>query len=796
MAGKYRVLEELGRGGMGVVVRAEDTRLKRTVALKFLSPELTGDPEARERFIQEARAASALEHPNICNIHEIDEAPDGRLFMAMACYEGESLRDRLKKGKLEQADSLSVAVQVARGLAKAHEKGIVHRDIKPGNIFLTDDNQAKILDFGLAKLAADIRLTRTGATMGTVAYMSPEQAQGQSVDHRTDIWSLGVVLYEMVAGQLPFKGEYEQSIIHSILSREPEPLTKVSPNIPRDLEKVTLKSLEKNPVDRYRTMGDFLADLEALAEGLKPLKAKPGLLRGRILGIRKPVFYGGLAVLAGVAAFAVFGVLIPSARAEVFDSVAILPIINETGDADREYFANSLTRQLNAELYKVAALTVPPAETIMAYKGSDKPRKKIAQEIGVKAVVEVSWLQVGSRHRLIYTLSDPFRNRVIAADTLEREGEDILYLQSEFARAVVAAVKVAVTPSEQAFLAGGKKVNPEAYDLVIQGIDFWLEPKSWQKMSPQDVNWKAIDYFQSAIDLDSNLALAHAWKAHIYSVLAMNGLADEREVYPKSRESVQRALELDQNLAQAHATLGGIKWADWDFEGAEEEYKRALALEPGNELMWIYYEIYLASIGRSDEAIMMFNRWVKEHKKTLKVHANYVPLYYLWAGRPAEAIQLLKAQVSSEPDQPAFIYQRLAIAYALNGMYSEALAEMDKVKDMPGTQEDIGSRLDSAWILAVSGHREESLKELERLKALIAPINVDPAYYTACLYAGLGDNDKAFEYLDEAYESHSTLMVGLLGDYWLLSLHGDPRFEELARKIGFPVVPRADSRIK
>ena len=401
LAGKYRVLDEIGRGGMGVVVRAEDTRLKRTVALKFLSPELTGDPEARERFIQEARAASALEHPNICTIHEIDEAPDGRMFMAMACYEGESLRDRIKRGKLDHGEALGVALQVARGLAKAHEKSIVHRDIKPGNIFLTDDGQAKILDFGLAKLAADFRLTRTGATLGTVAYMSPEQAQGRPVDYRTDIWSLGVMLYEMLTGELPFGGENEGSLLYSIIHRPARPLRKADPAIPAEIERVVLKALEKTPTDRYQTMADFLSDLEALAEGLKPAKAKAGLFRGRILGIRKPVFYVALAALVAAAAFVVFAVLIPSSRADVLDSVVILPIINESGDAEREYFADGLTRRLNAELYKVAALTVPPAESILIYKKSDKPAKKIAEELRVKAVVQMSWLQVGSRHRLI-----------------------------------------------------------------------------------------------------------------------------------------------------------------------------------------------------------------------------------------------------------------------------------------------------------------------------------------------------------------------------------------------------------
>jgi len=305
VAGKYRVIDELGRGGMGVVYRAEDTRLKRTVALKFLSPELTIDPEARQRFIQEAQAASALDHPNICTIHEIDETEDGRMFMAMACYEGGSLRERIKRGKMDRDEALAIATQVARGLAKAHEKGIVHRDVKPANVFVTSDGTAKILDFGLAKLTADIRLTWTGTTMGTIAYMSPEQARGEEVDHRTDIWSLAVVLYEMLAGQLPFKGENDQSMIYSILSHEPESITKIRKDLPSGLERVIYKALAKNPCVRYQIMEDFLDDLKAIAEGLKPLRAKAGLFLGRILDPKKIYAYAGFACIVILAVFAI-----------------------------------------------------------------------------------------------------------------------------------------------------------------------------------------------------------------------------------------------------------------------------------------------------------------------------------------------------------------------------------------------------------------------------------------------------------------------------------------------------------
>ena len=323
VAGKYRIVEEIGRGGMGVVYKAEDIKLKRTVALKFLPQQWTADPDARERFVQEARAASALDHPNICNIHEIEETEDGRMYIAMAYYEGESLRDKIKRGPLKKEEALDLIVQAVQGMAKAHQKGIIHRDLKPANILVTDEGVAKVVDFGLAKLAGQVRLTREGTTIGTLAYMSPEQATGKPVDERTDIWSLGVALYEMLSGSLPFKGDYEQSVIHAILTHEPEPITRIRKEIPKELDQILGKALEKKAVDRYQSMGEFLGDLEAVAEGLRPLKAKVRPLRGRIFGIRKTYAYAGIAGLVILVALALIGPF--RKQVQAYDSIAWCP---------------------------------------------------------------------------------------------------------------------------------------------------------------------------------------------------------------------------------------------------------------------------------------------------------------------------------------------------------------------------------------------------------------------------------------------------------------------------------------
>ena len=790
LARKYRIIEPIGKGGMGVVYKAEDIKLERTVALKFLPAELTEDPEARERFVREAKAAAALSHSHICTIHEIGEE-DNQYFIAMECIEGQSLKQKILKGPIDQAEALDIAIQVAEGLEEAHKKGIIHRDIKPGNIMVTDKSQAKVMDFGLAKVSGASLITKEAKTMGTIAYMSPEQAQGQSVDHRTDVWSLGVVLYEMLTGQLPFRGEYDQSIIHSILRREPEPLTKALPNIMKGLENVVLTALAKNPTGRYQSMEEFLDDLKTLAEGLKPIRARARLFRGKILGLRRVYFFVGLIILAALIGLGLL--MINPGRSEALDSVAILPLVNDSGDPSQDYFANSLTEIMITELYKVAALSVAPRQAVIPYKNSNKSPREIADELNVKAIVEGSVFKSGDRIRLTARLIDPYRNRIIWSAALEKSYSEILILQSELSQAIVTGIKVAITPEEKTRLAADRKVNPEAYDLVMQGIQFWLYIGS-SEMSQQDIHWKAIDYFQRAIDLDPTLALAHAWKAHIYSVLGIQGREDEREVYPKAREAVFKALELDGNLAQAHATLAIIKlYQEWDFAGAEVENRRALELEPGNEYMWFSYEQILITVGRGDEAMSMYKRYIEQQEiaQSKVLHARFKATHYLWLGRYEEALVEFKNRIMSSTG-PHFV--DFAVAYALNGMYSEALAQIDKIKHLPAMQEDILFRLNYAWILAVSGSREESLKELEKLKSLLTQMNIDPTYYTACVYAGLGDKDKAFEYLNQAYQNHSTLMINLISDWWLHNLHGDPRFEDLRKKVGFPDLPAAGKR--
>jgi serine/threonine protein kinase len=524
----YKILEKLGEGGMGVVYRAMDTRLKRTVALKFLPPELTRDANAKERFIHEAQAASAPDHPNICTIHEIDETNEGQIFIAMACYEGESLQAMIRRGPLGLDEAVRIASQAARGLAKAHERGIIHRDVKPGNILVTEDGLAKIVDFGLAKLATQSRLTRLGTTVGTVMYMSPEQASGKEADERSDIWSLGVVLHEMATGSPPFSGEHEQAIIYSILNQAPEQVGRLLPEAPKDLERILGKALAKEPAERYQRMSDLAADLELLRESLPSRTKSRTVPAGRASRPRLWIGIAGVIVLAALALF-IGRPYFFKPREKPITSVAVLPFQNMSADPEQEYFSDGMTEAIIKELSQIKALRVISRTSVMRYKKTDKSLPEIARELGVDAVVEGSVLRADNEVRITAQLIAADPEKHLWAEDFTRSLENILALQSEVAQAIAREIKVAVTPQEKERLTASRPVDPEAHEAYLKG-KYFLGKSGLP-------NWhKSIEFFQQAIDRDSTYALAYAGIAEAYDALGSAGAQPPLEAWPKVKE--------------------------------------------------------------------------------------------------------------------------------------------------------------------------------------------------------------------------------------------------------------------
>ena len=512
---------------MGVVYKAEDLKLKRTVALKFLPPQLVGYTELRERFLIEAQAVAALSHPNICVIHEVDESEE-RPYIAMEYVEGETLRDKLKKGPIKPEKALAAAIQIAGGLAEAHHKGIVHRDVKSANVMVTEKGQAKIMDFGLAKVRGGSSLTKSQTTLGTVAYMSPEQARGGNLDGRTDIWSLGVVLYELLAGKLPFQGDHDQTVIYAILHKEPESLTKLRPGLAPELDHIVGQALAKKPADRYQTMEEFREDLAALAEGLQPLRAK-----ARPAAVK----------------------------------LAVLPFANLTGDPEQEYLSDGLTQEMITQMGRLQpeSLGVIARTSVMRYKKSDASIDQIGRELGVDYVLEGSARREGSRLRVSADLIQVRDQVQIWGDIFEREMSGILKLQSEVAQKVAGALAIKLLPSEQARLARARTVNPEAYEAYLKAS------QSYIALTPADLD-TAERYCRLALEKDPDFAPAYAVQSLVWAARQQIGFTTPAEAGPKAKAAARKAIELDETVSDAHYALAVVlTWTDWDFAAAEPE---------------------------------------------------------------------------------------------------------------------------------------------------------------------------------------------------------------------------------
>jgi serine/threonine-protein kinase len=731
----YRIVERLGRGAMGLVYKAQDTRLDRPVALKVISREIAAIPEQRARFIREARTASLLDHPNICTIHDFGETTDGDLFIVMTYLPGENLRLCLERGPLPLKQAINIARQVACGLAKAHSLGVVHRDIKPANVMLLPDGVAKIVDFGLAKLPNDVGLTNTGGVVGTVPYMSPEQLRGDPLDGRTDVWSWGVTFYEMLAGDRPFESKTEATIMRAIMELEAPSVRSRRTDLPEGIEQIITQAMRKRREERPSA-----AELVDALEGV----AVPSRTTTQFTLLPRPLA-----------------------------SVAVLPFRNLSSDTDNEYLVDGLTEELIHALSRLPGLQVVSRTSAFEFKGKDQNLRNIGEQLKVASIVEGSVRKIGDRIRVNTQLSNVSDGMVLWSERFDCAMTDIFDVQDNMARAIADHLKIELGSKSGTPLVRRYNESIEAYDLYLRGRF------QANKRTPEGFQ-KAYEYFQQALELQPNYPPALAGVADYHVAVASWGMQPPNEAWPPAKEAVRRALDADDTLAEAHASMGLIQmWYEWNWKEAEREFLRAIELSPALPVPHVNYNLLLVQNGRSNEA--------EEQIRTalacdpLSVPANvYLAGVYHYRRDYEHSLKQTRRALDLNPDDiEAHIV--MALNYEQQKNYPDAVAELEKAYALSGEFPLILAPLASCY--GGWGNKEKALELLEQLNAAATQMYVAPISWVM-IYLGIGDVEQAFEWLEKAAEARDALLCYLKVGPIYDSIRDDPRYEDLLYRIG------------